>query len=45
MNLLEDFKDDAYSFIIEKETKYITKLITEKGIIDANSSSINKLKN
>ena len=25
--------------------KYITKLITEKGIIDANSSSINKLKN
>jgi len=25
--------------------KYITKLITEKGVIDANSSSINKLKN
>ena len=25
--------------------KYITKLITEKGIIDANSSSISKLKN
>ncbi len=25
--------------------KYITKLITEKGIIDANSSSINKIKN
>ena len=25
--------------------KYITKLITEKGIIDANSSSINRLKN
>ncbi len=25
--------------------KYITKLITEKGIIDANSSSISRLKN
>ena len=40
----EGAKCANYAFDVTP-SKYITKLITEKGIIDANSSSISKLKN